>query len=131
MDATDGSARERWSPIVDLARWSPSVHNTQAWKIRPLSESDAELRYEPRRLLALTDADGRFWTIGLGVFVTCLEVAAASRGLGLEVDYPGTRLDPEGQGSRFFASLRLTPGAAHGELDASVLRGRRTSRVPF
>lgn len=122
---------DRWRRILERARWAPSVHNTQAWVVRVRSEEAADLCYEPSRLLARTDEDGRFWTIGLGVFVEALDIAAGAEGLRVECGYDGLRLDAGAQGPQHFATLRLVPRDEAASLDAALLRQRRTSRLPY
>ena len=52
---TSRAARARWAELVDYARWSPSPHNVQPWKLRVLSDTEARLYYDPARLLRHTD----------------------------------------------------------------------------
>lgn len=122
-----------WRQIVDMARWAPSVHNTQAWRVHPMNDSEAEIRYEPGRLLAKTDANGMFYTIGMGIFVEALDVAAGSLGLTVRLLDPVPSLDSSaGPVTRPFARIELRPlepGASR--LSPHLLRQRRTSRVPY
>jgi hypothetical protein len=119
-----------WSELIDLARWAPSPHNIQTWKVRPLSEDEAELLYDPARTLPATDPDGAFTKAGLGVFVETLAVAAASRGLRLDVAWDDFELDARAPAPRRAASLRLVTGGRD-DLDPELIRRRRTSRLPF
>jgi hypothetical protein len=126
----DGVMQTLWPELVDLARWSPSPHNVQSWLVRPLGETEAELLYDPARTLPDTDPTGRFITVGLGMFVESVAIAAAARGLRLEVAYDGARVDPRASASHPFARLSLAPGDG-GELGVELLRERRTSRLPY
>jgi hypothetical protein len=119
-----------WTDLIELARWAPSPHNIQTWKVRPLSEREAELLYDPARTLPATDPGGAFTKAGLGVFVEVLAIAAASRGLRLEVAWDDFELDHRAPAPRRAASLRLADGGSD-SLDAELIRQRRTSRVPF
>jgi hypothetical protein len=119
-----------WTDLIELARWAPSPHNIQTWKVRLLSDRHAELLYDPARTLPATDPDGAFTKVGLGVFVETLAVAAAARGFRLEVEWDEFELDHRAAGPRRAASLRLADGGADG-LDAELIRRRRTSRLPF
>ena len=119
-----------WTDLIDLARWAPSPHNIQTWKVRPLSDRRAELLYDPARTLPATDPGGAFTKAGLGVFVEMLAVAAASRGFRLEIDWDEFELDSNAATPRRAASLSLEAGDPD-VLDAELIRLRRTSRLPF
>jgi hypothetical protein len=119
-----------WTELIDVARWAPSPHNIQTWKVRPLSDRQAELLYDPARTLPATDPGGAFTKAGLGIFVEMLAVAAASHGLTLEVEWDEFDLDHRAQAPQRAASLRLADGGRDG-LDAELIRRRRTSRLPF
>ena len=119
-----------WTELVELARWAPSPHNIQTWRVRPLSARQAELLYDPARTLPATDPDGAFTKAGLGVFVETLAVAAASAGLRLDVDWGDFDLDHDAASPQRAGSLRLADGGSD-SLDAGLIRRRRTSRLPF
>jgi len=59
----------RWAELLETARWAPSPHNIQTWKLRALTDDEAELAYDPARTLPATDPGGAFIRVGLGVFV--------------------------------------------------------------
>lgn len=129
-------AEARWLALLDYARWAPSPHNIQPWRLRVLSAAEAQLYYEPARLLPHTDPTMCFTTIGLGVFVESLRVAAAPLGLGLEATLCPTPTTPPAAATqpRLFATLRLLPAPA-ARLAAlpsrELLKQRRTSRQPY
>lgn len=120
-----------WAELVEDARWAPSPHNVQSWLLRPLGAAEAELLYDPFRTLPETDPSGRFVTVGLGVFVESLAVAAAARGLGVEIAYEDARIDPGASGPTPFARLTLAAGDVEEPLGVELLRLRRTSRLPY
>jgi hypothetical protein len=120
-----------WVDLVDDARWAPSPHNLQSWLVRVRGPTDAELLYDPARALPQTDPLGRFVTVGLGVFVESLALAAASRGLALAVTYEGARIDAGARRPAPFAGLSLAPADVGEPLPVSLLRERRTSRLPY
>lgn len=119
-----------WPELLDDARWAPSPHNVQSWLVRPLGENEAELLYDPVRTLPDTDPTGRFITVGLGIFVESVAIAAAARGLRLEVAYDGARVDPRASVPQPFARLSLVAAAVEEPLGVELLRERRTSRLP-
>jgi hypothetical protein len=122
---------ELWRELLEDARWAPSPHNTQPWKLRVVEEREAELLYDPERLLPDTDAGGRFMTVTLGIFVEAIVVAAAARGHDLAVGYDGRPLDPHASGPTLFATLRLVPYPRDEPLGRELLLGRRTSRLRY
>jgi hypothetical protein len=67
-----------------------------------------------------------FTAVGIGCFLECLAVAAAARGLSLEVRQTGK---PPGDDDPV-ARLELTQ-SANGDFDLELLRLRRTSRSPY
>jgi hypothetical protein len=120
----------RWTELIDTARWAPSPHNIQPWKVRPRSELDAKLLYDPNRILPATDPDGAFMKAGLGIFVEMLTIAAAAAGHRLDVEWEAFEFDSGAAAPRRAAWLRLTDGGSD-ELDARLIERRRTSRLPY
>lgn len=123
--------RTSWAELVEDARWAPSPHNMQSWLLRPLAAGVAELLYDPVRTLPDTDPGGRFVTVGLGVFVESLAVAAAARGLGVEIAYEDPRIDPGASEPSPLARLTLVAEDVEEPLSVELLRRRRTSRLPY
>ena len=120
-----------WAELAAIARWAPSPHNTQHWRLSVVDATHAVIAYEPSRLLPLTDATGQFQTIGLGIFVEALEIAARSRGLRLRLEGPPVELDDSTGPVRPFMPVALEPIVEPGEFEASLLRERRTSRIRY
>jgi hypothetical protein len=118
-----------WIDLLADARLAPSPHNTQPWLIRALSDREAELCYDPARLLPVTDPEGRFMSCALGIFAEALSIAAAARGLELECEYRGVRLHTE-EPAEPLARLTLLDGVADAAT-IELLRRRRTSRLPY
>lgn len=131
IEAEQPHVSELWHELLEDARWAPSPHNTQPWRLRVLSEREAELRYDAARLLPDTDTDGRFMTATLGIFVEALVIAAAARGHDLAVGYDGRPLDPRAGDRSLFATLRLVPHPRDEPLDRELLLLRRTARGPY
>ena len=121
----------RWSEWLDCGRYAPSGHNTQPWLVEPLSETEADLYYVPRRLLPVEDPLGRFTASFLGVFVEALNVAAAADGTSVSlVEAPAAIDMTPGDEPRLYGRLR-TGDAPTTTLERSLLVTRRTSRLPF
>jgi hypothetical protein len=115
-----------WLELVEDARWAPSPHNIQPWRLRSTSESTADIACPPDQLLRATDPESLFTAVGIGCFVESLAVAGAARRLHLDVEATGVEPgapDP-------FARLTLVPGAAD-SLGPDLLHRRKTSRLPY
>jgi hypothetical protein len=119
-----------WHDLVDDARWAPSPHNTQPWRLEPRSENEAEVVVPRERLLPVEDPDGRFLTAGLGIFVETLAIASAARGLRLGYDLQFPTLGDQARERSLFARLTLSDGAEP-DLPLELIRRRRTSRLPY
>src|SRR5580765_3064900 len=110
---------ETWRALLETAIHAPSPHNVQPWKVRLLSERDADLFIDRDRTLPKEDLSGSFIILTTGMFIEALGLLAANRGLRLQHTL---RQDP----SRFttaaiattrapllpFARLSLGPGGA-------------------
>ena len=127
------AALVRWTELLDYARWSPSPHNIQPWRLRVLSATEAQLCYDPARLLRRTDPTSCFTIIGLGMFLECLRVAAAPMGWQLEVEHaPEARLNYAAPTPQLFAGLRLRPRTGTRPApDRELLKQRRTARHAY
>lgn len=66
--------------ILDIARYAPSVHNTQPWRV---STSHQTIIIDIDPLFKLHDGDptGRQTTISLGIFCEAIRLGAAANGL--------------------------------------------------
>ena len=73
---------------------APNPHNTQAWKVRLISSTEAELYVDEKRLLPETDPPNRQIHIGQGTFIEHFVLGAAAAG--------------------FTASVKLFPLGAYG-----------------
>jgi nitroreductase len=120
-----------WYELVERARWAPSPHNTQPWRIAVISEDEAELHVPVDRLLPVEDPDGRFMTAGMGLFLEALDVAAAARGRALEWECFYPDLGAGASESSLFARLALPPRTRPSSFPADLLERRRTSRLPY
>ncbi|MCB2408191.1 hypothetical protein [Hymenobacter lucidus] len=133
--ATPADARQRWGELLEYARWSPSPHNVQPWKVKVVSATEAQVFYDPARLLPHTDPTSRFTIAGLGMFIECLRVAALPLGFDLTAHHePETRLSYSARELRLFATLQLTAttGAPTAVVvDRELIRQRKTSRLHY
>lgn len=134
--AADASRNHPWHLLVETARWAPSPHNTQPWKVSVIDERHAELFLDRSRALPDEDATGDFLLCAMGIFVEALSIAAAELGTTLVVrrgDVTGRDVNQRTAGSDRLlpvASLRLETSTAVSERFRSRdIRERRTSRL--
>lgn len=120
-----------WKDILEYARWAPSPHNIQPWKVRIVSPEKIDIFYQPDRLLPKTDPTGRFTTAGFGTFVESIAITARGFGYDIDYSYTGTRLDPSLSGPQFFISVTLVKREVSEPLDKELLLKRRTSRLQY
>jgi hypothetical protein len=111
---------------------APNPHNRQPWIVELVGTDRANLFADPNRRLPMTDPFDRQIAIGLGCFLETARIAAAERGIRVEIEaFP----DGEPQGGldgRRIAALRFVA-------DASVPRDplfaaigtRRSTKEPF
>lgn len=119
-----------WLEVLKYARWSPSPHNIQPWKLRVMSTREATLCYDPKRLIPYTDPDNRFMLIGLAIFVEYLSIAARPHGFSVKATYREAFLDHTAPSIRTCAALRFVPSNKRTQNPDLILR-RRTSRLPY
>jgi nitroreductase len=65
--------------ILELARFAPSVHNTQPWMVT-LHDKTITVSIDPAHKLQDGDPTGRETIISLGIFAEALQIAAAYQG---------------------------------------------------
>lgn len=130
-----------WKNLLETARYAPSPHNVQPWRLRIVSDHTAELLIEKRRTLPKEDTTGSFIILSMGLFIEALEIVAANASLKLdfELSQPASSFTPDqiakAKGELLpFARLtlrnQLTP-AANAKFDNALFRKRRTSRISF
>lgn len=111
---------------------APNPHNRQPWEIRLQGTNEAIITCDLDRRLPETDPFDRQILIGFGAFLHLAQMAAAQRGVRMDIEpfpdgEPGERLD-----RRPVAHLRFVP-------DATITKdplfafatARRTAKVPY
>lgn len=122
------SPNSLWTELVEVARWAPSPHNTQPWKLAPIDDRSARLYMVRSRRLPDEDTTGCFLLCGMGIFIEAMSIAASHRGFRLRaetvanLDLSRELID--------FATLTLHEGAAPSAFTPHDLVHRRTCRVP-
>lgn len=111
---------------------APNPHNTQAWKVELLSDVEALLFIDERRLLPATDPQARQIHIGAGCFIETLVVGMSVHGYEAEVEY--LPLGPHGFeeiGRKPVARIALAPNRETGDLLAEFIPLRQSNRKPY
>lgn len=111
---------------------APNPHNTQAWKLRNMSEMQTLFYVDESRLLPVTDPQARQIHIGCGCFIETLSVGATTMGFGTTVEsFPEGTYGLDEVGRKPVARITLTPAA---ETQPDELSGyiypRQTNRRP-
>jgi nitroreductase len=119
---------ENWNRIIANARYAPSPHNTQPWRVRIIDQRRALLYLDVKRTLPDEDRTGAFMNLAMGLFLAALEIAAGNAGFGFRFQLIEGR---EEHLLREFARLELTDSPAGSrDYPDELLRRRMTSRRP-
>jgi hypothetical protein len=120
-----------WLELLEFGRWAPSPHNMQSWRFRIETDDSVTLLFDPDRLLPDTDPTGRFCTVGFGILLETLMIAAAPHHLAVHAEFIVRELDPHKKGPQPFARLTLVPRSSEETLSRQLILDRRTSRLPY
>lgn len=129
-----------WKTLLETAIHAPSPHNVQPWRVRIVSETQADLLIEKRRTLPKEDHTGSFIILTMGLFIEALKILAANRSVMLryELYQEPSQFTPEHIAKAKdellpFAKLTIShnepTAAAPASFDDSLFLTRRTSRV--
>jgi hypothetical protein len=120
-----------WLELLDYARWSASPHNVQPWKVKVLSDKQADIYYLPERLLPVEDPTGCFNTVGLGMLIENLSIAAAKYQLQIkQLDQPAA-FNAKATTPQRFIGLELVKQDRAELLDRELIKRRHTSRIAY
>jgi hypothetical protein len=122
---------KHWQEILEYARFAPSPHNIQPWKVKIISDTKAELYYLPDRLLPKTDPTGRFTILGFGIFIETINIAAHKYGYKVVEEYPNTTFDYTQTRPTYFATITLESTNEEEYLNPELIKSRRTSRIQY
>lgn len=120
-----------WIELIQYARWCPSVHNLQPHKMKIISDTEAELFYDPARLLPVGDPDCIFVTVTMGIFIEHLSIAASRHALKVEMVKMFEPITTSRTGNTLFARLRLVPSTQIESINRELILKRRTSRLRY
>ena len=109
---------EPWWTLLETAIQIPSPHNVQPWRIRLVSEREAELYIDGKRTLPKEDTTGSFILSAMGMFVEAIALLAPPQGFSLVCQlshpaewYAGTIIQERKTDLLPFANLQLSPCA--------------------
>jgi hypothetical protein len=124
------------APILQAIAYgiqAPNPHNTQAWKFNRVSDTEALLFVDERRLLPATDPLARQIHIGAGCLIETLAVGMSDRGFETEVELlPRGAHGLDEVGRKPVARIALRPGASRPRDELADAIGRRqTNRKPY
>lgn len=120
-----------WVELVEYARWCPSVHNLQAHKLKIISESEADLYYDPARLLPVGDPQAIFVTVAMGIFIEHLSIAASIYGYNVKILEVFQPISTQNKTLTRFAKVQLEKSFEYEELNRELIKKRRTSRIQY
>jgi hypothetical protein len=121
-----------WEQISSLARWAPTPHNTQPFRLAPRDDRTADIIILTDRMLPREDHGNRYVTSAFGIFASALRRAGQHFGHTVDI-IPVSELDVA---SLHLAGPRATLGRATitGPCERrswDLLAARRTSRLPY
>jgi len=128
-----------WRTLLETARYAPSPHNVQPWRLRILSDDTADLLIEKHRTLPKEDPTGSFIILSMGLFIEALSIVAeiSSFKLAFQLHKSPSEFTPEhiaeAEGELLpFARLSLEKSSeSEGVYDTALFLTRRTSRVSY
>ncbi len=117
-----------WKKILEYARWSPSAHNIQPWKVKIMNETEAKIYLDTSKLLPVADDRQAFMTITMAMFTECVRVAAEGSGYKCAVEFH----EPATDALRLFSTVRIErSGDITPAFDKELILKRKTSRLVF
>lgn len=127
------SRRAMWEQISSLARWAPTPHNTQPFRLLPRDDRTAEIFVVTDRLLPREDHGNLYVASAFGIFASALRRAGQHFGHSVEVS-PVSELDVASlhtSGPRVTLGRAEVTGPCEQHRWDDVLNARRTSRLPY
>src|SRR5258708_32977076 len=110
-----------WKTLLETASQAPSPHNVQPWRIKIVSDREAELFIDIHRTLPKDDITGSFIILTMGIFIESLSIVAANNRKTISYEllkepnwYAETIINPNGMKMLPCAMLRLQYGENKG-----------------
>ncbi|MEO5674285.1 MAG: hypothetical protein ABIQ74_06535 [Chitinophagales bacterium] len=121
-----------WEELIAYARWSPSPHNVQPWRMKIISGREAHLYYDPSRLLPVVDPTSGFIILGMSMFIESLSIAANPAGYKIVAEHSSEKqLDFASTDLKLFAKLYRIETGVKDPTDRELIRKRKTSRLHY
>jgi hypothetical protein len=128
-----------WKTLLETARYAPSPHNVQPWRLRILTDDTADLFIEKHRTLPKEDITGSFIILSMGIFIEALSIVAENNSLKLtfQLHKSPSEFTPEhiarAEGELLpFARLSLEKASERERVyDDALFLTRRTSRISY
>lgn len=121
----------KWLELMELARWCPSVHNLQPHLLKIINAKEAEIFYNPNKLLPIGDPDSIFATVAMGIFIDHLSIAAHPFGYEVVITELFEPINICRKANTRFAKIKLIPYSGNQLLDSKLIYKRRTARVGY
>src|SRR5262249_21303960 len=103
-----------WRQLLETARYAPSPHNVQPWRIRLSGDGSGGVFIDGTRTLPNEDHTGSFLLSAMGMFLEAIELVAAQRGIRVEAEiardaewFADRIADRNERGLTSFATLRM------------------------
>lgn len=124
-----------WAEAAAYARWTPSPHNIQPWRLHLEGDGTAGLYVDPARRLPNTDTTSAFTLMGMAMFAENLSAAVAPRGYRMDAEFACEPLNYRANAPQRIATLALRRDDAIDVAAATehreLLLLRKTSRLPY
>ena len=121
-----------WIDLIKYARWCPSPHNVQPWKMKIISSTEAHLYYDPLRIPSVVDDSSSFTITGMGMFIECLDIAARPTGFKIIAEHTSEgNLDSTARDPKLFAKLYLIETNEKPDINPELILKRKTSRLHY
>lgn len=120
-----------WEKLIEIARWCPSVHNLQPHRLKIISETEADLHYDPTCLLPVEDPHSIFAMVAMGIFVENLSIVAAKNNYEVQTIKLYEPIATTVTECTRFAKLKLIPRSKKEEINEINILKRRTSRTAY
>jgi nitroreductase len=124
-----------WAEIAEVARFAPTPHNTQPFRVRRVDATHAEILLASERLLPEEDHQNLYMASAFGIFAETVE--RAGRAIGRRVVVEADRGVEPPTWRKGAGLVRLGAAELRGAIEpepgekALVCATRRTSRLPF
>ena len=120
-----------WFELLEIAKWCPTVHNLQPQKLKIISDTEAHLYYDPKRLLPIGDSQSIFATVAMGIFIEHLSIVAGSFGYQVNLIKVFDDISVNQSENTLFAKLQLSERSTKETIESGLITKRRTSRNKY